>query len=254
MAAHPGTQRLRDLREATCEVVGASPAWPSGPAPPHVAELSRVLASDHRRLGAALRQIDDLLRQNAFLKEEVALLGRTLTTARQFAFHDELTGLPNRRLLLDRFNHAMARGQRQHKHVALIFLDVDGFKRINDAFGHPAGDRLLQQVAARLVACVRSSDTVCRYGGDEFVVLLSDVESREDADAAAQKICARLAAPYEVNRISIKITTSIGTAVYPLDGDEYGDLIRMSDLSMYQTKGRTPILPKYLAPASKARH
>ena len=110
------------------------------------------------------------------LKKNVALLSETVVQVRQFAYHDELTGLPNRRLLLDRFDQAMARATRQHKLVALLLLDLDGFKTINDALGHVAGDSLLKQLAARLSVCIRTSDTACRDGnGYEDLLRQSDV-------------------------------------------------------------------------------
>jgi diguanylate cyclase (GGDEF)-like protein len=163
--------------------------------------------------------------------------------ARQFAHHDPLTGLPNRLLLLDRFKQAAARADRQHKQVGLLFLDLDGFKGINDALGHAAGDRLLQQVATRLAACIRASDTACRYGGDEFVVLLSEIEGHESAVAAAEKIRAHLATPYVVDKTAIEVTTSIGMAVYPVYGHECDDLIQVSDLAMYRNKARSDAWP-----------
>jgi diguanylate cyclase (GGDEF)-like protein len=116
------------------------------------------------------------------------LLQRAVLRSRRFAFHDELTGLPNRRLLLDRYHQAVALATRQHRLVALLFLDLDGFKNVNDTHGHAAGDRILQLVAARLLASIRASDTACRYGGDEFVVLLPELDTPGSAVAAARKI------------------------------------------------------------------
>jgi diguanylate cyclase (GGDEF)-like protein len=141
---------------------------------------------------------------------------------------------------LDRFNQAAARGARQLKQVALLFLDLDGFKSINDALGHTAGDLLLQQVAARLTASIRTSDTACRYGGDEFVVLLPELECRESAVAAAEKIRAHLAAPYRVERTTIEMTASVGMAMFPIDGSDFGDLIQHADAGMYCNKARGP--------------
>ena len=104
--------------------------------------------------------------------------------------------------------------------------------------GHAAGDDLLQQVAARLTACIRASDTACRYGGDEFVVLLPEFEGRDCVVAAARKIQAHLARPYVIAGVAVTMTTSMGIAVYPVDGTDYGDLIEMSDLAMYRDKSR----------------
>ncbi len=113
----------------------------------------------------------DFSDERSLLHERIALLQKALEEAHRFAHHDELTGIPNRRLLEDRFEQATTRSDRHGKQMAVLFLDIDGFKRINDAHGHTVGDGLLRQIAARLVKCVRTSDTVCRYGGDEFVAL-----------------------------------------------------------------------------------
>lgn len=120
---------------------------------PSRAELSRALAATQRRLGAALRQIDALLIEGSQLKRTVTSLEESAIKARRFAYHDELTGLPNRRLLRDHFNQAVARGARRGTQVAVLFLDLDGFKDINDALGHSVGDVLLQHVATRLIQC-----------------------------------------------------------------------------------------------------
>jgi diguanylate cyclase (GGDEF)-like protein len=209
---------------------------PSGEARADRVEVRAALAIGQRRLDEALARIETLLERDRQHAEEVAALVQTLTKARRFAYRDELTGLPNRRLLIDRFNQAVAQAERQHKQVALLFLDVDGFKQVNDALGHAAGDGLLQQVAARLTACIRLSDTACRYGGDEFVVLLPEIEDERDAAAVAQKIRTYLAVPYCVAGTQIALSTSIGTAAYPINGQTYGDLIDASDREMYRNK------------------
>jgi diguanylate cyclase (GGDEF)-like protein len=214
--------------------------------PEAAAKQYRALARSQQRLATAREQIEALLAQNLLLKQKMIQFAQAVAQARQFAHHDELTGLPNRNLLLDRFNQAVARAARQHKQVALLFLDLDGFKRINDTRGHTTGDRVLQQVAARLTACIRASDTACRYGGDEFVILLPEFEGQESAVAVAEKIRAHLATPYVVDGAVIRLSTSIGMAVYPVDGNEYGDLIHVSDLAMYRHKARGPAAPHVL--------
>jgi diguanylate cyclase len=207
------------------------------------AALCCALATSEQKLEAALRLVDELRTQESLFNQQVALLSEAVAQARQFAYHDELTGLPNRRLLMDRFNQAIARAARQHRLVALLFLDLDGFKAINDALGHVAGDSLLKQVAARLSACVRTSDTACRFGGDEFVILLPELESRESAAAAAGKIRAHLAAPYFIGGTEIGVAASIGMALYPVDGKAYEDLLKRSDVAMYWDKARGPAKP-----------
>jgi diguanylate cyclase (GGDEF)-like protein len=205
---------------------------------PNAAGRDRALEVSRERLRAALCRIDVLETEGLLLKHQVALLQRTVAQARQFAYHDELTGLPNRRLLLDRYNQAVALAARQKRRVALLFLDLNEFKKVNDVHGHAAGDGILRQVAVRLRGCIRTSDTACRYGGDEFVVLLPELEGRKSADAAARKIRARLAVPYIVDGVEITVTASVGVAVYPVDGHEYGDLMRVTDGFMYRDKAR----------------
>ncbi len=204
---------------------------------------ARPPAASRRALDAALREIEALRTQGSRLIQTVALLEQEVARARQFAHRDGLTGLPDRRLLLDRYNQAVAVAARQRRQVALLFLDLDGFKRVNDTYGHAAGDRVLQQVAARLRACMRTSDTACRYGGDEFVILLPQYEGQESAVAVAEKVCARLAAPYAVDGTAIRVTASIGMAIYPVDGHEYGDLMRVTDRAMYRNKARGAAAP-----------
>ena len=152
------------------------------------------------------------------------------------AQHDALTDLPNRILLNDRLVQALALAQRQRKHVAVMFLDLDRFKNINDSLGHAVGDRLLQSVARRLTATVRNSDTVCRQGGDEFVILLADVDQAEDAASSAQKILTALAASHRIDHFELHVTVSIGISIYPDDGQDAETLIKNADTAMYQAK------------------
>ena len=208
----------------------------STPAAASTTDLQHALSISQQEVLTGLRQIDLLQRQDELLKQQVNQLAKAVAQARRFSHYDQLTGLPNRALLLDRFNQATARAARQCKQVAVLFLDLDGFKSINDMLGHTAGDRLLQQVAARLTASIRTSDTACRYGGDEFVILLPELERSEDAVAATDKIRAHLAKPYLVGSTSIHVTASIGMAIHPTDGSEFDELIQQSDAGMYANK------------------
>jgi diguanylate cyclase (GGDEF)-like protein/PAS domain S-box-containing protein len=152
------------------------------------------------------------------------------------AEHDFLTGLPNRMLLNDRIGQAIAMARRDMIPVAVLFLDLDGFKHINDSLGHPIGDQLLQSIAMRLVDCVRASDTVSRQGGDEFVVLLAQAEHSEDAATIANRILRAVAEPHFIGQRDLHVTTSIGVSVYPDDGLDAETLIKSADTAMYQAK------------------
>ncbi len=141
------------------------------------------------------------------------------------AKHDSLTDLPNRVLLNDQLTQAIGRARRHRKSLALLYLDVDHFKNINDAVRQDDdGDHLLESVAQRLLACVRSADTVCRQGGDEFVILLSEVAHARDAAVSADKIRLLLSAPYDIDQHELNITVSIGIVTYPDDGDGCRDV------------------------------
>ena len=149
---------------------------------------------------------------------------------------DPLTGLPNRTLLLDRFESAIASAKRRGHRVALLFLDLDGFKQINDTLGHSSGDQALQLVADCLTSLVRESDTVSRHGGDEFLILLSEVAHAGDAAHVAAKVNATLGAQARINGRSVNLVTSIGISVYPDDGDDARTLIDRADAAMYRAK------------------
>jgi diguanylate cyclase (GGDEF)-like protein/PAS domain S-box-containing protein len=153
----------------------------------------------------------------------------------QLAHYDVLTGLPNRVLFSDRLEQAIISAQRNHTKIALLFLDIDRFKQINDTLGHGAGDLLLQNVGQRLLSCVREQDTVSRQGGDEFIVVLSDA-GIEGAELVAQKILQSIIQPYSIEEHDLRITASIGIAVYPDHAQDSENLIRYADVAMYQAK------------------
>lgn len=154
------------------------------------------------------------------------------------AQHDYLTGLPNRLLLEDRLQHALPMAKRRGKHVGVLFLDLDGFKRINDTLGHAAGDMLLKETGRRLNECVRKSDTVGRLGGDEFMVVLTAVQDPNNVDVVAAKILHALQRPFKIAAHELFVTTSIGTAIYPQDGEDAQTLQRNADAAMYRAKHR----------------
>ena len=154
------------------------------------------------------------------------------------AQHDPLTDLPNRLLMQDRLQHALARARREHALLAVLFLDLDRFKHINDSLGHTVGDHLLIEVARRLRGAVRSEDTVARMGGDEFIVLMETLRHEDDAARLAQKLLQALAAPYRVDGNEFFVTSSIGISLYPRDGADVETLVRNADSAMYRAKAR----------------
>ncbi len=191
---------------------------------PHDDELGQL----GRHLGAVHAQnrrfVDELEAKNAELH--------------RLAMHDQLTGLPNRRLLRELFEHEAAAARREHSTLALLFIDLDHFKSINDTHGHATGDELLVAVARQLGAVLRQSDVVCRMGGDEFLVLLPRVEGWEQVAATADRLLERLARPLVVSGLKgeVRIGASVGIALYPRDGSDFDALARTADLAMYRSK------------------
>lgn len=157
-------------------------------------------------------------------------------TIRYQAHHDLLTGLPNRALFNDRLPLALAHARRNHSMLAVMFLDLDRFKTINDTLGHAVGDRLLQEVAQRLLSCLRDEDTVSRWGGDEFTILLPQINHVEDAAITAQRILEALKPAFNLQGHELYVTSSIGVAIYPQDGDDCQTLLKNADAALYQVK------------------
>jgi diguanylate cyclase (GGDEF)-like protein len=152
------------------------------------------------------------------------------------AFYDTLTALPNRFLFSEHMEQALRQRQRVGNMLALLFIDLDDFKQVNDCHGHDVGDELLREVARRLVSCVRASDTVSRQGGDEFIVLLNNLSHGTAAEQVAQKMLDALAAPVIIGALSLRISASIGIALCPEHGEDASTLRRMADIAMYRAK------------------
>ena len=205
--------------------------------------VSRIFRNGQAHLIAIVRDIT----QQRHDQEEI----------RRLAFFDPLTGLPNRRLLMDRLKQAMTTSARSDKHGALMFLDLDHFKRLNDTQGHDVGDLLLQQTATRLLACVRDGDSVARLGGDEFVVLLEalsphSTEAANQAEAVAAKLLSAFKTPFSLNGYGHEGTTSIGIVVFSGDRDSMDDLLKRADLAMYQGKSAGRNTARFFDPAMQA--
>ncbi|GGW60796.1 hypothetical protein GCM10008111_16170 [Alishewanella tabrizica] len=159
-----------------------------------------------------------------------------LQQARAANQYDALTQTPNRNIMRDRIQQAISSSKRQHKNFAILFIDLDNFKPVNDQYGHAAGDIVLQQVATRLTQSIRDSDTLSRYGGDEFLVLLPEIGSREDVKAIAEKMVTGLADTYLCNEQQVHISASIGIAMFPQDGSDMSSLVKHADTAMYCAK------------------
>ena len=214
--------------------------------------LSPLATTSGTLVIAAVRDISARKQAEAernHLIRERALYAEISRLARQ----DALTGLPNRTLLLDRVAAAIASAQRHQHRLAVIFLDLDRFKHVNDSLGHGVGDRLLRSAAARLSGAVRASDTVSRQGGDEFVILLSEVQNRDDVAVAAAKIVAALAQPHRVGQHELFVTASLGIAVYDEDGADAETLIKNADVAMYHAKDHGRDNFQFFTPEMNAR-
>jgi diguanylate cyclase (GGDEF)-like protein len=186
------------------------------------------------------REVENLRLINARLVREIAVLKEREAQTQKLADRDALTGLYNRRRLFELLDLAIAEAAQQWQCVGLLFIDLNGFKSINDEYGHAAGDKILTTVAARIAARVRTGDIVCRYGGDEFVVVLPNVP---DADAAAVSLVAdtirqRVALPYRIDGVEQHLTAAIGESMYPQDGESAEVLLQRADQDMYRLKAR----------------
>ncbi|MCW8889837.1 MAG: EAL domain-containing protein [Sedimenticola sp.] len=179
---------------------------------------------------------EELSQSNDKLQKEIGIRTQAEKNLKHLAHHDTLTNLPNRLLLDARLEHAIQRAHRNQSQLAVLFLDLDNFKHINDSLGHIAGDQLLQKVTLRLNQATRADDTIARLGGDEFVVLMEDFEDTTNIICLAQKILDRINEPFEVNNKAIFTGCSIGISLYPQDGETAATLLRNADAAMYRTK------------------
>ncbi|NJM62408.1 MAG: diguanylate cyclase, partial [Oscillatoriales cyanobacterium RU_3_3] len=180
-------------------------------------------------LVGVIRDITERKRLEEALKQKNAELSHQ-------AYHDVLTGLPNRQMFYERLNQSLEKASVNDELVALLFLDLDGFKLINDTLGHTAGDLLLKAVADRLKKCLRGSDTISRLGGDEFTVILPGIPGKSDAAKVAEKIRDAIVQPFVLEENTVSITTSIGISFYPLDATKPDVLIKNADGAMYRAK------------------
>jgi diguanylate cyclase (GGDEF)-like protein/PAS domain S-box-containing protein len=185
---------------------------------------------------SSVRNADGTVRNNVRVFTDISLLKETQHKLEQLASFDSLTEVPNRRLLHDRLEQATHRARRNKKEMAVMFIDLDGFKKVNDALGHDVGDLLLQQVALRLQNCIRLSDSIGRLGGDEFAIILEDTRQPADAMTVGERILAAFALPFILDGHRVAATASIGIAIYPEDGMEPAELLKNADVAMYRAK------------------
>ena len=199
-------------------------------------DVTLAREAEARLQRAVAERTVELQAANERLEGEIADRRQAESRARHLADHDPLTGLPNRRLLEDRLTQALAASQRNRKQTAVMFVDLDRFKNINDSLGHAAGDVVLKEVAERLVKQLRVVDTICRMGGDEFVVVLPEIKRASDAANVAAKILETVAQPFVVEERELQLTSSVGISVFPDDGRDAESLIRNADAAMYHAK------------------
>lgn len=200
-------------------------------------ESDTPLSIDHQTaITGTQQQIKLLAASNACLRRNLVRFSRGLKQVSQYAYYDALTGLPNRTLLMDRLHQAMLQAVRQRKHVLLLSVDLDHFKWVSTQLGVAKGDTLLQQVALRLTTSIRGADTVCRYGGNTFVLMLPEIDSKQSAAAAVLKIRAQLAEHYVIEDQMIALSASIGVILYR-GGEQSGeDLIQQAESNMQRNK------------------
>jgi len=200
-------------------------------------EQTSNAATEQREIATHLMEANQHLVVAAVHAQTMAEAAEQATLEMSFkAERDFLTGLPNRALLNDRLTQAIALVQRHRKRLAVLYVDLDNFKDINDSFGHSVGDQLLQSAARRLEHCIRHSDTVSRHGGDEFVVLLSEVESAEDAVCVSGKLITAMAEPHLIGDHRLEVTSSIGICLFPDDAGDAATVLTNADTAMYHAK------------------
>ncbi len=246
VSALPGPRAYSSLEHAECEEAAAHQAMLR--LTEMVAQARAELLEVRKELAQACLELnelhgDHLLRANeqlvlaALQAETMAETARgeldTLAIASQ---RDVLTDTPNRALMHDRLESAIDMARRRGSHLAVLFVDLDHFKQINDTLGHAVGDELLKWVASSLGSVVRHSDTVSRHGGDEFLVLLSDVASSADAGLIATKMLASLDQPHDIGAHTLRTAASVGIAVFPEDGEDAATLVHQADAAMYRAK------------------
>ncbi len=185
-----------------------------------------------------MREIDTLRSTNAHLVRQIETLKRRQAQAQRLADRDGLTGLYNRRRMVELLAASISDASQQRQRVGLLFVDLDGFKGINDDYGHAAGDKLLITVAARIAARTRTGDFVCRYGGDEFVVILPRVADLAAAQQVAQSIRKKVALPYRIDGADLRVSAAVGLAIYPDEARSAATLLELADESMYVAKSR----------------
>ncbi len=217
-----------------------------------------ALAEEFNRMASKLgdltknleKKVDERTKE---LRKEIAERKKSEETIRYMAYHDYLTGLPNRLLLIDRMNQILARERWHRRLAAVIFLDLDRFKNVNDTLGHQAGDEILKTVARRLTRCLRDGDTVARQGGDEFTILLQDVKRIEDVTKVIEKIFSAFEEPFRIEGREIYLTVSMGISIYPDDGEDAETLLRNADIAMYQAKEEGKNNYRFFTPAMNER-
>jgi diguanylate cyclase (GGDEF)-like protein len=205
-------------------------------APPRDGARSKLRKFEDYRQSRLGRKITGLQRIVVQMREELRGAQEREKRARYMAFHDELTALPNRRFFRERLERALADVQEQPPRLAVIYLDLDGFKALNDAYGHDTGDRLLTLIAARLSHAVRAEDLVSRLGGDEYACLITGVSSRERLQLIASTLFKAVSTPFTIGTLALTVRPSIGIAVYPADGTTTDALLKAADTAMYHAK------------------
>ena len=206
-----------------------------------------------------VERTSELSKANSELEHEICIRIDMEAKIKNLAYYDYLTGLPNKRLFNDRLNQCILDAPRKGKSLGVLFLDLDSFKRINDTMGHAKGDELLKMVSKRLTNTIRQSDTVCRVGGDEFLILIQDLENQSYIGNVSEKILDIFKKPFIIDNHELFVTTSIGGAIYPIDGYDVETLIKNADIAMYKAKDQgnnkfqlcTPIIKNSLVEEMK---